>query len=130
MQSKSAQKLCPLDTKTGKVQGLLKLCYLTYMSSPDDVALDLCFAPFCVVSLLGVVARLCVFVRVEKEVAKEVARGSTDICLTCTDDKAIALTVETNCVVLLDFSISVVGVPKLWIKEDSINKFRIWFNVE
>ena len=96
------------------------------MSSPDDVALNLCFAPFCVVSLLGVVARLCVFARVEKEVA----RGSTDICLSCTDDKAIALTVETNCVVLLDFSISVVGVPEMWIKEDCINKFRIWFNVD
>ncbi len=69
------------------------------MSSPDDVALDLRFAKFCVVLLLGVVARLCVFARVEKEVA----RGSTDIRLSCTDDEAVALTVETNCVFIHSF---------------------------
>ena len=89
--------------------------YLTYTSSPDDVALDLRFTLFCVVSLLGVVALLCVFevLCVVAWVEKEVARESPDTCLSCTDDEAIVLPVETNCVVLLAFSISVVCVPEM-----------------
>ena len=76
--------------------------------------MDLRFAPFCVALLLGVVALLCVFevlcavARVEEEVAGE----STNTRPSCTDDEAIVLPVETNCAVLLVFSISVVGVPE------------------